>query len=96
MVGGSYHMPYPDVYLYDYDLHPLASLAAGLLGEKLGARGGGDAERGDLACRFLLLITALVGGCFVVESQRAKRLRYGATGREAQPLQHTPAGASKA
>ena len=51
MVGGSYHMPYPDVYLYDYDLHPLASLAAGLLGEKLGARGGGDAERGDLACR---------------------------------------------
>ena len=45
---------------------------------------------------FLLLITALVGGCFVVESQRAKRLRYGATGREAEPLQHTPAGASKA
>ena len=45
---------------------------------------------------FLILITALVGGCFVVESQRAKRLRYGATGREAQPLQQTPAGASKA
>ena len=44
----------------------------------------------------LLLFAALVGGCIMLETRRARKLRYGATGREAQPLQQSPAGASKA